>query len=97
MKIVWQDQARAEFREAIQYYRDHAGITVAQNFATETRRITRQLRDQPDIGIRAGDQIRRFPLHDYPYHLVYRLTAWAIIVVAVAHQRRRPGYWAGQR
>ena len=29
----------------------------------------------------------------FPYLIVYRVTASAIQVVAVAHARRRPGYW----
>ena len=29
----------------------------------------------------------------FPYLIVYRTTSTAIQVVAVAHGRRRPGYW----
>ena len=29
----------------------------------------------------------------YPYDLVSRLGAHEIVVVALAHQSRRPGYW----
>jgi toxin ParE1/3/4 len=97
LKIVWQDHARAELREAVQYYRTHAGVDVAENFAAETRRVTRQLRDQPEMGMWAEGEARRYPLPDYPYHLVYRLIAGAIIIVALAHQRRQPAYWAGRR
>jgi plasmid stabilization system protein ParE len=33
-------------------------------------------------------------LHRFPYHLVYlELTPDRALVVAVAHNRRRPGYW----
>lgn len=97
MKIVWQDHAKAEFREAVRYYRLHAGNTIAQGFADDTQRATRQLREQPGLGMRLGGEVRRYPLHDYPYHLVYRLNAEAIIIVALAHHSRRPGYWAGRR
>jgi hypothetical protein len=46
--------------------------------------------------MRLDQDIRRCPLHDYPYNVVYRLTPEAIIVVALAHQSRLPGYWAGR-
>lgn len=49
------------------------------------------------MGMRLGGDTRRHPLDDYPYHLVYRLTAGSVIVVALVHRRRRPGYWAGRR
>ncbi|MDD2765891.1 MAG: hypothetical protein PHE83_18160 [Opitutaceae bacterium] len=47
--------------------------------------------------MRDGDEIRRYPLHDYLYHVVYRPMGETIIIVAVAHQRRRPGNWSGRR
>lgn len=35
---------------------------------------------------------RRYVLPDFPYSVIYFVEA-AIIIVAVAHDRRRPGYW----
>jgi plasmid stabilization system protein ParE len=32
----------------------------------------------------------------FPYVLIYRTQAEVVFVVAVAHQRRRPGYWVGR-
>lgn len=86
-----------ELREGIRYYRANAGSSVAHDFKDATRRATRQLLEHPEIGMLIKQNIRRFPLHDYPYNLVYRVTPQAIIVIALAHQSRRPGYWAGQR
>jgi plasmid stabilization system protein ParE len=36
---------------------------------------------------------RRYLMHRFPYLIVFRTTPTAIQVVAVAHGRRRPGYW----
>jgi plasmid stabilization system protein ParE len=36
---------------------------------------------------------RRYLMRRFPYLIVYRNTSTAIQVVAVAHGRRRPGYW----
>ncbi len=36
---------------------------------------------------------RRYLLHRFPYHVVFRERGKAIEVVAVAHVKRRPGYW----
>lgn len=36
---------------------------------------------------------RRIPLRRFPYLIVYRVETSRILVVAVAHGRRRPGYW----
>lgn len=98
MKIVWQAQAEAELDAATDYYIINAGIEVASDFRNEVRRITSRLREHPEIGIRIRHQSRRLPLHGYPYDLVYRLTPEkTLIVVALAHQHRLPGYWAGRK
>ncbi|MBI4617441.1 MAG: type II toxin-antitoxin system RelE/ParE family toxin [Planctomycetes bacterium] len=37
---------------------------------------------------------RRYVFRKYPYFLVYREWSDRIEVIALAHQQRRPGYWA---
>lgn len=97
MRIVWQDHAKIELKEAVHYYRANAGEDVAHDFRDEVRRLTRQLLEHPEIGVRIHRGIRRYPLHDHPFNIIYRLTPEAIIIVALAYQSRRPGYWAGRR
>jgi len=36
---------------------------------------------------------RRYLLKNFPYYLIYREINNEIEVVAVMHERRRPGYW----
>lgn len=40
---------------------------------------------------------RRILFDRYPFSIYYRVTDDEIVVVAVAHQKRRPGYWASRR
>lgn len=37
--------------------------------------------------------VRYMPVGSFPYHLAY-VTSPALVVVAVAHDRQKPGYWA---
>ena len=39
---------------------------------------------------------RRYLLHRFPFFVVFREAALRIEIVAVAHARRRPGYWLGR-
>jgi hypothetical protein len=39
---------------------------------------------------------RRYLLHRFPFFVVFRETATRIEILAVAHARRRPGYWLGR-
>lgn len=41
----------------------------------------------------SGREIRRFVMRRFPFSIVYYATDDIIQVVAVAHGKRRPGYW----
>jgi plasmid stabilization system protein ParE len=41
--------------------------------------------------------LRRVSLHRFPYNLIYYVSAGEVRVIALAHQRRRPGYWAHRK
>jgi len=36
---------------------------------------------------------RRYLLRRFPFSVVYRIEPTRIVIVAMAHFRRRPGYW----
>ena len=36
---------------------------------------------------------RRFVLHQFPFSIIYRDESTAVSIVAIAHHKRRPGYW----
>jgi hypothetical protein len=40
--------------------------------------------------------IRRRPVRRFPYHVVYIELADRLQILAIAHDRRRPGYWVGR-
>jgi len=39
---------------------------------------------------------RRYQFSVYPYSLIYRVTEQEITIVAVAHAKRKPGYWTNR-
>lgn len=48
----------------------------------------------PATGLADGLDVRRVPVARFPYHLPYVVIEDHVRVLAVAHDRRRPGYWA---
>jgi plasmid stabilization system protein ParE len=40
-----------------------------------------------------SDALRYYILRRFPYTIHYEVAGMEVIVLAVAHQRRRPGYW----
>jgi plasmid stabilization system protein ParE len=39
---------------------------------------------------------RECPVGHFPFRIVFRVAADRIVVVAIAHAKRRPGYWKGR-
>ena len=36
---------------------------------------------------------RACPVKRFPFRIVYRVVEGSVLVVAIAHAKRRPGYW----
>ena len=87
--------ARQEFDEAFDALAVDSAIS-ARRLVERTGATLRLLRQFPRAGRPIGGLNRRFPVRPFPYHVVYLPETDDIYVVAFAHQRRRPEYWAGR-
>jgi plasmid stabilization system protein ParE len=55
---------------------------------------TALIRERPESGPLSPDgRTRRLMVHRFPYQVVYSVATDKIVIVAVAHLKRRPGYW----
>lgn len=97
MKVSLHPAARAELHEAADWYALEAGRSTASKFITDFEQAREQIHANPGMGVAARAKARKIPFRHFPYSLIYRLGEGRILVVAVAHQSRRPGYWAGRR
>lgn len=55
------------------------------------------LSEYPAIGRTVDDLHRSVPLRKFPFMLVYRVRGTVVLIVAIAHKRKRPGYWRSRR
>ena len=78
--------------EASVFY-ESASPNLGAAFLEDVQRGIDLLRNHPDIGQAVGGALRRVLLHRFPFSLIYTIEKDAILVVAVAHQNRRPDYW----
>jgi len=84
--------SEAEAREAWLRYRA-SDPAVAIRFMAALDRAIEQVADHPERWSSYLHGTRRILLRRFPYAVVYRVEAQRVLVVAIAHQRRRPGYW----
>jgi len=84
--------ADAELEEAALFYESRM-VGLGKSFAAEVERTISLVREFPEAGSPVGPTRRRVLVARFPYSIVYRQDTGSIVIIAVAHQRRRPGYW----
>ena len=84
--------AEEEMTEASIFY-ENASVNLGVDFLDDVQRVIDLLRDHPLLGQPVRGDLRRALLHRFPFSLIYAVEPTAILVVAVAHQSRRPEYW----
>jgi plasmid stabilization system protein ParE len=84
--------AVVETRAAFLWYAER-NRTAANAFIAEIDHAVREIQDNPERWPLHLHGTRRSLLRRFPYSVIYRITDEAIQVIAVAHGRRRPGYW----
>jgi toxin ParE1/3/4 len=87
--------ARGEYRSAVAWYRDRSR-DAATGMIDAIADGLRSIRETPLAWAHwAGTSVRRRVLRRFPYSLFYVVNAPAdqVVILAVAHHSRRPGYW----
>ena len=84
--------AQAELLEGISYYstiRAELGLRFEQAVADAVRSAVAH----PERGAPRSKNTRRWLVKGFPFGIIYRVNEAGLLVVAVAHQRKRPEYW----
>jgi plasmid stabilization system protein ParE len=88
--------AKQDIRKAVTWYR-RRDPELADRFLGEVYKVLHLLEQFPNAGgpvFGIADQAtRQMPVDTFPYHVVFKRFANRISVVAIAHDRKRPGYW----
>ena len=85
-------QAKVEIKAAVRWYRDinqSLSGEFSDSLDVAIGRIARSPRQWPVY----VDEFRHVLLDRFPYIVVFRVKAAEVQIIAVAHTKRRPGYW----
>lgn len=95
-KYRFHRDARAELIEAGRYYRAK-GPWVQEDFEEEVDRAIQFILAHPEAcPVISPGGVRHKVLSRFRYSLVYKIQPDRIRILAVAHHKRRPGYWANR-
>lgn len=70
---------------------------VSDDFLIELEYSFRLIRETPNTWPAFSARTRRFLLNKFPFSVIYTPSTEVISVLAVIHNRKRPGYWGGER
>jgi plasmid stabilization system protein ParE len=94
--VRFHPDAIAEGQAAYEWYRDR-NPSAANAFVAELDHAIRQIQDNSEGWPMHMHGTRKFLFRRFPYQVIYRIIESTIQVIAVAHGRRRPGYWKSRR
>lgn len=85
-------EARSDFGDAIGWYRERSA-TVAVEFRAAVTDVIHRIVQNPRRWPEYLYGTRRFVLQRFPFSVIYLDDPETIAIVAVAHGKRKPGYW----
>ena len=96
MRIEFHPAALQELIDSAKYYENRL-LGLGSDFKSEIDRTLDLLSKNPELGAVVDAPYRRLLLDRFPFAVIYRTRESTLRILAVAHQRRRPGYWKGRK
>lgn len=92
MRFEFHPDALAEYEEAARYYAEcQEGLEF--RFTESVEAAIRQIADAPDRWRVMEQDVRRCLTKVFPYAILYTIEADFVLIIAVMHCHREPGYW----
>ena len=95
MSVKYHEAAEEELLEEIGYLELRAD-GLGRRFFAEVRRAEDLIEQFPESAVEIMPGIRRCILRKFRYSLIYTVEGDGLLILAVAHHSRRPGYWVGR-
>jgi len=97
MTLRFHGEAREEYVDALLYIEERRE-GYGQKFEDEVESALERALNFPTSGTQLPGfppalGLRAFPIRRFPYSLVASARDGAVVIYAVAHQRREPSYW----
>lgn len=85
-------EAEQEMLEAALYYQNQAS-GLGSDYLSAVERAIQSIEESPYTWPILEGELRRQLVRRFPFGVLYRIEPEIIIIVAVAHLRKKPGYW----
>jgi toxin ParE1/3/4 len=96
MKYVFHPEALTEYSEAVQYYAAQR-VEAAQTFIDAIEDAIYRVIEFLTRYLAIDDTVRRCMVRRFPYAILYTIEQDYILILAVMHCSREPGYWQSRK
>jgi toxin ParE1/3/4 len=96
VKYRFHPEAALEHEEQAAYYEARAAGLGARYHAAFRSAVLRACEAPHRYKVVIAPAVRRASIRGFPFSIYVREAGGALEVLAIAHHRRRPGYWAGR-
>jgi plasmid stabilization system protein ParE len=95
MQILFHPDAQGELNRAISHY-EGSEPGLGYQFAIEISAAVERINANPCLWPVLNDQVRRCLVHRFPYGVIYSVDEQRsrVLILAVMHLHRQPGYWS---
>jgi len=90
--LEYLEEALEDAEAAARWYAERSAAAAA-GFSEEIDAAESAIGDLPEAWPLFDHGTRRYLLRRYPFSIIYRVEPSRILILAVAHGHRRPGYW----
>lgn len=96
MRVVFTTYARLELRDATAFYElELPGL--GRQFKEEVKKAILRVVAYPEAWSIERSEVRKYILHRFPYKILYSVEEDHILIIAIAHQHRKPDYWIDRK
>ena len=92
MTFEFHPEARIEFIDAVAYY-ENSSEGIGLRFSREVYATVNRVIANPTSWPGITENTRRCLARRFPYSVVYEVREQDVLIIAVAHHSRKPGYW----
>ena len=92
MKVHFLKLAEQELYDAQEYYEKEQN-NLGSTFKSVILSSLNHIIDFPEMYAKVKSDIRKCVIHKFPYNILYSIEDNHILIIALAHQHRKPNYW----
>lgn len=90
--VEYHPDALEELAESVRYY-ESVQSGLGQRFHRLIEQLESEIREHPETGFLHDSETRMRLVRKFPYGVIFKNYTDRVLIVAVAHLSRVPGYW----